>query len=206
MFKKVTLIALAVMLCLGTTAFAGAQPSDWAKGEINPDYPAMFTNMEVDIDYQRPITRAEFAALAFDVYGDINEGYPNIEVKKVFSDIGAKRVELVVPMAAALGIVNGVSETQFNPDAPITREQICTMLARISEKLDTAYAAKLSAANTSNVLAGYIDAQYISYWAKDAVSFCVYTGTMNGVSATELAPYANVTVEQAMVLCSRLVK
>ncbi len=204
MLKKVLCIAMAMALCLGVTAFAGGEPSDWAKGEIKSEYTQMFANMGIALDYQRPITRAEFAMLAFDVYGDINGGYPKIEVKKVFQDIGAEKVDTIIPMVAALGIVNGVSETEFNPKAPITREQICTMLARISSKLDASYADKLALANAANVLGGYVDSWCVSDWAKDSVSYCVYTNTMKGVSANELAPYANVSVEQAMILCGRM--
>lgn len=204
MLKKVVSIMVVAMMALSMVAFAGAQPSDWAKAEIRDEYVKMFGNVKIELDYHRPITRAEFAMLAFDVYGDINGGYPYIEVKQVFQDIGTETVDTIIPMAAALGIVNGVSATEFSPKAPITREQICTMLARISAKLDKSYEQKLAAAKAANVLGGYVDSQYISDWAKDAVTFCVYTGIMKGVSETELAPYNNVSVEQAMILCARM--
>lgn len=204
MLKKVLCIALVMVFALGVTAFAGGEPSDWAKAEIKDEYVKMFNNVNIDIDYQRPITRAEFAMLAFDVYGDINGGYPKIEVKKVFQDIGAEKVDTIIPMVAALGIVNGVSETHFDPKAPVTREQVCTMLARISSKLDTAYTEKLNLANASNAIGGYVDNTNVSTWAKESVTFCVYTGIMKGVSENELAPLSNITVEQAMILCGRL--
>ncbi len=203
MIKKTLVVALAMMLLLSVGAFAETKPSAWAEGEIGSVYPEMFKSMQIDLDYQRPITRAEFAMLAFSVYKDINGGLPQIQAQDVFDDIGAETVDMFVPMAAAVGIVRGVSATEFLPRNPITRQELCTMLTRIFAQLDASYAADSAAAAGSTLK--FADNSSVAEWAKVPVEYCVSKGIIKGVSETELAPLSNVSVEQAMVMCNRIV-
>ncbi len=203
MMKKTLAIVLAMVLVLGMSAFAAETPSAWAAGEIGSVYPEMFKSMQIELDYQRPITRAEFAMLAFSVYKDVNGGLPQIQAQDVFDDIGAETVDMFVPMAAAVGIVRGVSASEFLPRNPITRQELCTMLTRIFAQLDTAYAADAEAA--AGTTSKFADAAVVADWAKPAVEYCIYKGIIKGVSETELSPLSNVSVEQAMVMCNRIV-
>ena len=203
MIKRTLAVALVLMLLMSVCAFADTNPSAWAQGEIGASYPEMFKSMQIDLDYQRPITRAEFAMLAFSVYKDVNGGLPQIQAQDVFDDIGAETVDMFVPMAAALGIVRGVSATEFLPRNPITRQELCTMLTRIFAQLDTEYAKQMEMAQ---IMADeFEDSTAVSDWAKEAVNYCIYKGIIKGVSETELAPLGTVSVEQAMVMCNRIV-
>ena len=203
MIKKTLVVALAMMLLLSIGAFAETKPSAWAEGEIGSVYSEMFKSMQIDLDYQRPITRAEFAMFAFSVYKDINGGLPQIQAQDVFDDIGAETVDMFVPMAAAVGIVRGVSATEFLPRNPITRQELCTMLTRIFAQLDASYSADSAAA--AGALSKFADNASVADWAKAPVEYCVSKGIIKGVSETELSPLSNVSVEQAMVMCNRIV-
>ena len=77
------------------------------------------------------------------------------------------------------------------------------MLTRIFAQLDTNYAADLEAAKGS--LDKFNDKASVADWASDAVSYCVSKEIIKGVSDTEVSPLTNVTVEQAMVICNRIV-
>ena len=59
------------------------------------------------------------------------EGTPAQETAGGFSDVKAgSYYEAAVAWAKENGIVNGVSETRFNPDGKITREQLAAILFR----------------------------------------------------------------------------
>ena len=90
-----------------------------------------------------------------------------------------------------LGIVNGVSATEFNPLGEITREQAATMLMRTADVLgyDTSY-------NTS-VESG------VSSWATKGVGFVTENGIMNG-TGNGFEPQGKYTKEQAIATFVRM--
>ncbi|MEG1880792.1 MAG: S-layer homology domain-containing protein, partial [Oscillospiraceae bacterium] len=68
------------------------------------------------------------------------------------------------------GIINGVSDSEFNPEGMITRQEATTMVAR---------AAKLCGMEISksddeirNILAGFTDYLESDDWAKAGLAFC----------------------------------
>lgn len=203
MSRKFFALILAFMVAFSVMAFASA-PSDWARDEVGTKYPGMFESMQVSLDYQRPITRAEFSMLAFDVYSHLNGSIPQIEAKNPFTDLGSDMVNSFVALAHALGIVKGVSETEFAPTSGLTRQELCTMLFRIFTQLlpEEEIAAELSGAAGS--IDAFADHDDVADWAKDAMDFAISREIIKGVGEGMLAPTAPVTVEQAMVICSRI--
>ena len=79
---------------------------------------------------------------------------------------------LSVEWAKQNGIVKGVSETKFEPETNVTREQVCVMLSNFLDYLD------LSTANTPKE--DFADKDSISSWAIDAVLRLQYAGIVNG--------------------------
>lgn len=83
--------------------------------------------------------------------------------------------------AAAVGITGGVGEGRFAPDAPITREQLASMLMR--------YIAYVGADTTQRAdLTRFSDADSIAPWAAEAMSWAVGSGLLGGVGDGILAP------------------
>ncbi|MBR5782831.1 MAG: S-layer homology domain-containing protein [Clostridia bacterium] len=78
-----------------------------------------------------------------------------------------------VKWASEGGIVNGISETEFNPTDKITREQICAMLIRYCDFADITL-------QKSNATIPFIDQSSVSPYAKKAVSACQRAGLING--------------------------
>ena len=63
------------------------------------------------------------------------EGSPAVTFRNDFSDVKAgKYYSDAVIWAKDEGIVNGITETTFEPNGKITREQLATMLSRFSER------------------------------------------------------------------------
>lgn len=91
---------------------------------------------------------------------------------------------------AGLAAGDGVN---FNPSAPLTREQLATFMR--------AYAA-FDGENTAAVgeLSAYSDAQDVSAWAKDACAWAVARGLISGTSASTLAPKLTASRAQICVI------
>ena len=95
-----------------------------------------------------------------------------------------------ISTAYAYGIINGVSDAEFNPNGTITREQAVVMLARTAKLcgLDT----EISAEGVRNILAEFIDYTTASDWAKSSLAFC-YSKKILSNEALEIKPLEYVT-------------
>ena len=113
------------------------------------------------------MTRAQFAAIVVRAIGVPEK--PGFD----FDDVNETDwFYSYVNTAYYYGIINGVSDTEFNPDGEITREEAATMVAR---------AAKLCGMNTDmgedgarNTLAEFPDYITVSDWAMQSVAFGYY--------------------------------
>lgn len=97
------------------------------------------------------------------------------------------------------GIVTGISDASFAPNAAITREQMATMLYRYAKYLGLNTAAKAD-------LSDYADADKISAYAVDAMAWAVRAGLINGVTADTLAPAGTATRAQVATILVRFVE
>ena len=114
-----------------------------------------------------------------------------------FTDVAAGMYYAdAVGWAAANGIVNGVSETRFAPDDPITREQLAAILYRYAQfkGYDVTGSADLGA---------YTDAAQISAYATAAMQWANAEGLINGDSATTINPQGNATRAEAATILMR---
>lgn len=84
------------------------------------------------------------------------------------------------------GVTNGTSATTFNPNATITRQDLVTILYRYTG----------SPAADGSALNGFADAGSVSSYAKNAVSWAVVNGVINGTGNNKLAPTASATRAQ----------
>lgn len=99
--------------------------------------------------------------------------------KSSFSDIpDGMWYSDAVNWAAENGIVSGVSETRFEPDAPITREQLAIIMHRFSSE----------AISDTSSLEDFNDAADVSHWAIDAVNWAISSGLLTGTGNSELTP------------------
>ena len=86
---------------------------------------------------------------------------------RVFTDVGPTRADApYIAWAAANGLTSGVGDNRFDPDAPVTREQLCTFLYRYIELRSKTLA---DAAKKASRSGGFKDADAISSWARESV-------------------------------------
>ena len=90
--------------------------------------------------------------------------------------------------AAEQGVVNGVSDTAFDPDAAVTREQLAAVLYRCAQ----AEGRDVSVGEDTNILS-YDDAFDISEWAIPAMQWACGAGAIAGKTASTLAPQDQAT-------------
>ena len=102
--------------------------------------------------------------------------------------------------AAKNQIVSGVSSTEFEPDADITREQMALILYR--------YAAFCGYDNevSGEKNLSYQDGSQVSEYAKDAIAYVVASGVMNGKSDKMLAPLDGATRAEVATMLMRFVE
>lgn len=93
-------------------------------------------------------------------------------------------------------IVNGVSETEFNPDGEITRQEAAAMLMRVYKNY--AEAEKISGE------VKFSDDEEIASWAKEDVYSINSLGIMQGVGANSFAPADSYTREQSVATIMRM--
>ncbi len=95
-----------------------------------------------------------------------------------------------VAWAFSNGYVSGMSETRFEPNTSITREQFARILYVYAERNGciVRYRADLSV---------YEDESKVSSWAYEQLQWAVYVGIISGTSETTLSPRNNATRAQA---------
>ena len=99
--------------------------------------------------------------------------------------------------ANAKGIVTG-TDKGFEPDAPVTREQIATILYRYVKYLG------LDVGGSAD-LGKYPDGGKTSPWAKDAMAWAVSVGLFQGDETGALNPGGEATRAQVATLVERLI-
>lgn len=125
------------------------------------------------------------------------EGSPRA-VASSFTDAGGSWYSSAVDWAAANGIVKGYSDKVFAPNDTITREQMAAVLYR--------YAAfKGVDVSAAKDLSGFADSASVSAYAKDAVSWAVAEGIINGADS-KLLPAGGATRAQVAAILHRYIE
>ena len=139
-----------------------------------------------------PTTRAQLVTILYRL-----EGEPTVTGESGFTDVEADTwYTNAVAWAAANGIVNGVSETQFAPGNNITREQLATILYRYAQ-------AKGYDVSAFADLSGFPDAGDIQEYATQALSWAVAEGLLQGFEDDTLRPQGNATRAQIATILMR---
>lgn len=166
--------------------------SDWAAAELGlaEEY-GLLAPLGYSPDYSGLITREEFCELAVEFYTLLGGEFDPVIVNP-FKDTNS----IAVIRAFGAGIIMGRTESSFDPDASVTREDICVMLSRLCDALDFRLAAKAGVTFT--------DEAEISPWASGAVRLMSSAGVVSGYSAGTFRPSGYATVEQVAIMLLRL--
>ena len=173
----------------GTPQPDGNTPSGWAAEQVNAAISAGIVPDTLQSGYQQPITRAEFCALAVELYETVKG--TEITQRTTFTDTDDVNVQKM----GALEVVTGVGGGRFEPNGTLTREQAATMLARLAAAMGSPMAAQTPA---------FADNASISTWAFDAVGQVLGGGVMSGGSNNMFLPKESYTREQSILTMMRM--
>ena len=139
------------------------------------------------------VTRAQFVLMLWRMCGK-----PAAAKAASFADASADWYQDALSWAVEKGYVNGLSDTRFGPDAPITRQQAMAILFRLNG----------GQRGTELTLTGiyeqtFADSTTIASWAKDATWWAVYHELVSGVGGSRIAPEANASRAQIAAILLR---
>lgn len=112
-----------------------------------------------------------------------------------FKDTTAHWAREYIGRLAARGVVNGMGDNYYQPDANLTRAQFLTMLAKTIYGLDPSQSAP----------AGFADVP-ATEWYYNYVNWGYANGIVNGLDETTFAPNANITREQMAIMLSNFAR
>ena len=144
-------------------------------------------------------TRAQIVQILYNL-----EGEPKVSGKTPFNDLTNDWYQDAVLWAYQTGVVAGTSSTTFEPDRPVTREQIAVILMEYVTRV-----LKLERTWAPADLSGFPDAGSVSDWAKDAMADAVALGLISGASnsgQTLLEPQGSATREQVATILMEFCK
>ncbi len=143
------------------------------------------------------ITRAQFVQVLANVSG-VDTTDRNVTTE--FSDVPAKKwFTPAVKWAAENGVVNGMGNGKFEPNANVTREQMCVMLVNFAKFKEITLKAVEDKEN-------FADDSSISSWAKTAVYTCQKADIVNGKGAGKFDPKGTGTRAEASVMFTKFHK
>ena len=143
---------------------------------------------ETEFAPEKEVTRGMFVTILYRMASE-----PDVEEFAEFTDVSIdKYYAKAVAWASVNGIVNGITDELFVPDANITREQMAVMLYRYKK-----------AEKSENKL-NYTDENSISEYAIDAINWANASGIMTGNEDGSFAPLRNSTRAEAAAVFVRL--
>lgn len=134
------------------------------------------------------LTRAMFVTVLYRLAGS-----PETEDTAVFTDVSADAwYAKAVAWAVKAGVVKGISETEFAPDAFVTREQMALMLYRYGAKSED-----------KGQKTGFTDIETLSEESVRAIEWAFGKGIITGMTESEFAPEDNASRAQAATIFVR---
>lgn len=141
------------------------------------------------------LTRAQFVKLLACSLAEA-ETLKTYEGQHPFTDSEGHWAETYIAWAKDKGIVEGVSATEFDPEAPITREQMATIFGRYALKQG------IELPKSDNAAGSFPDADKISEYAREFVELMRIAGILNGYEDGTFRPQGNATRAEAAKLFS----
>jgi hypothetical protein len=190
----VTVSGKTIELAITVNPVAGAKKPNlkdidghWAEETINDMVEKGIVNGYPDDTFkpEQTVTRAEFTVMLARAFGlQPGEG-------KTFEDTANHWAQSLISAARDAGIVSGSSDQQFDPDVPITREQMAVMIVKAIK------------ADASGGALTFKDKDSISAWARQSVASAVANELMFGYPDQTFRPLDNASRAEAVSVIAR---
>ena len=139
-------------------------------------------------------TRAQIVQILYNL-----EGTPAVSGTTPFTDLAANWYKPAILWAYQNNVVAGKSPTTFDPEGPVTREQIAVILTQYMF-----HVLKMNRTWTPADLSKFPDGANVSSWAKEAMQDAVALGLINGTKASDglvyLDPQGSATRQQVATI------
>ena len=139
-------------------------------------------------------TRAQIVQILYNL-----EGTPAVSGTTPFTDLTANWYKPAILWAYQNNVVAGTSPTTFDPERPVTREQIAVILTQYMFNV-----LKMERTWTPADLSTFPDGANVSSWAKEAMQDAVALGLINGTKAPDdkvyLDPQGSATRQQVATI------
>lgn len=203
--KRLLSLFLALVLLLGilptasATGFTDVPDNSWYRDAVN-----YAVNMGLmngvgggKFEPETSMSRAMLVTVLWRYAGSPKEG------SNTFTDVrNGQWYTDAIAWAAENGVVTGVGGGKFDPDGSVTREQLAVVLFRYSNSLEMDTSARRD-------FGSFPDAEKVSSWATDALSWTVAIGMINGIgsgSHTILSPQGSATRAQVAAILMRYIQ
>ena len=173
----------------GSYGFVDVSPSDWYATDDVLGY-AVDHGLLSGYGNKRfgpydSVTRGQMATILWRVAGEPGASaqlFSDVDYSQYYGD--------AIRWARSTGVISGYGDTNtFRPDDPVTREQLCVMLANYAEKV-----ARVSTATNCVALDRIAGADQVSSWAREQMGWAVDEGIISGeatASGTWVNPQGN---------------
>ena len=184
------------LLVLGTAAipFGDVGAGDWYCEAVRYVWAnGLMDGTEDGFEPCAAATRACVATVLYRLFGT-----PEVRGYGMYEDVEAGSWYSDAAVWARLnGVADGVSETEFAPLSPVTREQLATMLYRFT---------RLSGGDVSGAgeLWRFSDSGSVSAYAEEAMAWAVGTGLFEGRDGGRLCPGGSATRAELAVVLMRM--
>ncbi len=171
-----------------------AKVADWAREQVDS---AAVKGLMPDClgdDFTVNITRAEFAAVAVELYEAMSGETAPAPGENPFNDT----TDPIVIQANTLGIVNGKGGGKFAPTDPVTRQEAALMLSRVY----TGLGGEIPTVESTT----FADNDKVASWAMDAVAFMSGKGIVNGKGNNSFDPTGNASIQEALIIALRMIE
>jgi hypothetical protein len=185
----------AVAVTQGTTGFSDLH-NCWAQEQIDDlvDMGAIKGVTPTDFMPDAYTTRAQFVTM---LAADLNLSLPP-GTGPAFTDVLAGAwYHASVSATVYAGFASGYGGGQFDPNGPVTREQMATMAAQVL--LTEQKAPYPDPAEAIAILTKYRDQGSVDNWARSAVALTIEQGIIHGRTLDTIAPQAKTTRAEAVV-------
>lgn len=178
-------------------SFTDVQPTDWYADAVQFAVSrGLFQGMsETEFAPNVEMSRAMLVTVLYRMSGE------QAQASTEFEDVSADAwYAQAVSWAKTNGIVSGVSDTKFDPDRAVTREQMAAILYRYTQQKNQA------TTSDSTVLQGFSDAATVSDYAVPAMGWAVQNGLISGMGDQTLAPVGSATRAQVASILQRFIE
>lgn len=147
------------------------------------------------------ITRAQFTTLLVRALrlGQFTPARPS------FRDVRARDWHFgYVEAAVRAGLVTGYGDGTFRPDAPVTRQEMATLVVRAAKAAGREVV--ITPLQELRALIRFVDREAIAGWAHGAAARAAHVGIVAGRTPAEYAPVADATRAEGAVMLFRLLR